>query len=98
MADRPLKRAEARDWKGMVSAADPHDLPADALQVLENMQVLNRGELLGRAGYRRLGFLTGDTSNPSPSPVASMVNFQTPLNEFCVYQTDSGQIKAGMLG
>lgn len=98
MADRPLKRADARDWKGMISAADPHDLPPDALQVLENMQILNRGELLGRAGYRRLGFLTGDTSNPSPSPVASMVNFQHPQGQYLVFQTDSGQIKAALLG
>lgn len=98
MAERPLKRADARDWKGMISAADPHDLPADALQLLDNMQVLERGKLLGRSGYQRLALLTGDSSNPSPSPVVSMYNFQTPLNQFLVYQTNAGQIKAGMLG
>lgn len=56
-AQREQKTAvQGSDFYGLVTAADPHDLPAMAARKLVNTQVDREGQLQVRPGYKPVTF------------------------------------------
>lgn len=56
MAEKAKARAEARDFPGMLEAADSDDAPAGSAEEQVNATSLVPGELRVRKGYRVVSF------------------------------------------
>lgn len=52
----PEAKAEAKDWAGLVTNADPHALPADSAVAAKNVASTRKGELRVRGGAAFLSF------------------------------------------
>ena len=52
---------KATQWPGLITNADPHDLPPGAAVVQENFSSRVPGKLVGRKGIRPVMFTTADS-------------------------------------
>lgn len=94
---KPLTRTDMRQFGGMASAYDPHDLTGGMVQHQENLVTTVPGELAGRRGYALTLYTQG--SLVAGSPVIAAYNFQHPLSSggFLVYQCSNGTLRAALL-
>jgi hypothetical protein len=53
---RPVDRVAIRDFAGLATDSDPHDLPPGASREQVNVSAHRPGELQVRGGYRELQF------------------------------------------
>jgi hypothetical protein len=58
MADAPRSTVEAKDFSGLVTNADPADIPVGAAEDQVNCASMTLGELQVRLGYRQVTFDT----------------------------------------
>lgn len=56
MAEQTKARLEIRDFPGMITAADPDDIPDGAAEEQINLVSLVPGQMQTRAGYRLVSF------------------------------------------
>jgi hypothetical protein len=77
------------NFLGMMSNADPHDIPSGALRYQLNMVVRKAGELRGRAGLEPAFGTRAVNDN-----IISLFRFDAPNGTHYVYQTSSGKIIA----
>ena len=54
--DKPLAMLPIRDFRGIMSNVDPHDLPPGAAVSQVNLVVIKVGEMRVRGGYRVVTF------------------------------------------
>lgn len=91
--DPKLGVARIREFRGLVTNADPHDLPPGAAQVMDNITTLVPGQLTVRKGHAETTF--ANEIADVASNVIAMQYFPTSLADFTVYVTASGLVKAG---
>lgn len=91
--DPKIAVAKIREFKGLVTNADPHDLPPGAAQVMDNITTLIAGQLTARKGHAETTF--ANEISDVASNVIAMQYFPTALADFTVYVTASGLVKAG---
>jgi hypothetical protein len=77
------------NFQGMMSNADPHDIPQGAMRYQQNLVIRKAGMLQGRDGIRS-AFGTRTASDN----VISVFRFDAPNGTHYVYQTSSGKIIA----
>lgn len=95
MKTNPTRSAvEIKDWQGLITAADAHDLPHGAAQSQLNLQCLNAGSLTARPGIRKSSTYSGSTSND----IISQFTYQSPLDDWIVTVDTNGDIKARKSG
>jgi hypothetical protein len=58
---------KATKWPGLISNADPHDLPPGAATVQENFTCVVPGKLTGRKGLRMVSFTNMDPAVSEPT-------------------------------
>ncbi len=58
---------KARQWPGLISNADPHDLPPGGATVQENFASRVPGRLTGRKGIRPVMFENADSAISKPT-------------------------------
>lgn len=83
---------DTTEWLGLVTDADPHDLPPGAAQVQTNLVCLAAGKLRPRRGVRR------HTFSPVPSGTAQITNcfrYQTRTGDYVAYSDTSGNVFIG---
>jgi hypothetical protein len=80
-------------FQGIVSNADPFDLPPGAMQVQENMQVRRAGELQVRNGLTDYGVTRSSTRN-----IISLYKFNRPDADWFVWQDALGNVEAIKVG
>ncbi len=56
MNDKPPTGVLIRDWTGMVTNADPRDIPDSCSQIQVNMTQERAGEIITRGGLRPVSF------------------------------------------
>lgn len=59
--------SKATKWPGLISNADPHDLPPGGATVQQNFTCLVPGKLTGRKGLRLLMFGNVDSQVATPT-------------------------------
>lgn len=62
MGEKPLAAIEIREFAGLFSNIDPHDLQAGQAQVQTNLMCVRAGELVIRRGMRELVFDVENTA------------------------------------
>lgn len=87
-----LNRIRISEWAGLVTNADPHDLPPGAAQVQINLQCLTPGKLSVRQGLQVLS----DYMPASPGTLAliSVFVFQHPGGDWLITVDTGGVVKA----
>lgn len=93
MLDKKQPLAKIREFKGLVTNADPRDLPPGAAVTMDNITTLVPGALTVRKGHAETTF-ANEISDVS-SNIIAMQYFPTSLDDFIVYTTASGLVKAG---
>ena len=56
MAEPARERKEIRDFPGMITSADPDDIPDGAAEVQVNLISVKPGEMRVRSGYKFVSF------------------------------------------
>ncbi len=83
-------------WPGLISNADPHDLPPGGGVIQENFSCVTPGKLTGRKGLRAAMFSNADGTEATPTdPVIAMHVMSTPLGEVAVMLADDGKVRIG---
>ncbi len=94
MSDEPRNPTSMRDFRGLFTNADPHDIPPGASTEQTNIQCLKPGELTVRKGTRPVIF--NNAIAAALTHIISMVHYHHPTGpEWCVYQLSDGTVKAG---
>ncbi len=83
-------------WPGLISNADPHDLPPGGAVVQENFTSRVAGKLTGRKGIRAAMFSNADTEiSPATDRVMAMDTLQAPAGQTVVMLLDDGTVRIG---
>jgi hypothetical protein len=93
MGLEPLAQQEAREFRGLITNADPRDIGVGASQDQTNMQCLVNGQIQCRGGNRPVTFSNGITS--VAGQIIGMCFFQTPNDAIVVFQNEKGEIRVG---
>lgn len=93
MGLEPLSQQSAKQFRGLITNADPHDIGVAASQDQTNMQCLVSGQIQCRGGNRPVIFQNGITQ--VQQQVIGMFYFQTPSADWCLFQTADGNVRAG---
>ena len=78
------------NWPGLVTNADPHDLPAGAAVAQNNCFARRAGELSVRRGLSVLSF---DSGTVVDSQLISVAAFNEPHAVYIVYLNALGQVR-----
>lgn len=78
---------------GMITNADPSDLPRGAAQLQENLQSLKAGQLSGRGGNQKAAFLNGQSAGTSD--VIAVYNCHRPAGDCLLFETADGALRVG---
>jgi len=93
MGLEPLSEQRAREFRGLITNADPRDIGVGASQDQTNMQCLVSGQIQCRGGNRPVTF-----SNGIPSVAGQIIGiqyFQTPSDAIVLFQNAVGEIRVG---
>lgn len=83
-------------WLGLISNADPHDIPAGGAVIQENFACLTPGRLTGRKGLRSVMFSNADGEVNAPTdPVIAIGSMETPLGQMVVMLLEDGTVRYG---
>src|SRR3990167_5102145 len=93
MAVQPLRILRVDSFRGLVTNADPHDLPNGALREQNNLACLAPGQLTVRKGMVKGRFANAITA--TTHTVLSLTEFRRPDSNFIVYFDTGGALKAG---
>lgn len=85
--------ARIRQFRGLMTNPDPHDLPPGAALVMDNVTTLVPGQLTVRKGHAETTF-ANEIADVASDIIAAWY-FPTSLADFTVYVTASGLVKAG---
>lgn len=88
-----LSQQEAREFRGLITNADPHDIGVGASQEQTNMQCLVAGQIQCRGGNRPVIFANGVAQ--VQQQVIGLFYFATPSNDWAIFQDASGAIRVG---
>lgn len=83
-------------WPGLISNADPLDLPPGAATVQENVMSLVPGSLQPRRGLRPFTFASTALSGSGAS--LGMFRFMTAAREYAIFMGSNGTVFAGRVG
>ena len=91
MADKPSTGITiGEEWKGLVSNADPHDIPPGAMQSQENCYSRYPGQMNVRLGMK----LESDLSDSGTEEIITTFTYEHPQGDFLVTVDTAGDIKA----
>jgi hypothetical protein len=93
MSERPRAYQSIRVFTGLLTNADPEDIPPGASVVLENFWLVTPGEMQSRDGFLTQT-LSGGNSTNSNDVIAGTL-FVTPGQSWIVYQLSDGHVLAG---
>lgn len=93
MAEQPRSRLPVRDFKGLVTNEDSHDLAPGEMQVQRNLQIFSKGRASVRKGMAPVTF--DNPASPTTAQVQSLTYFRIPGADLLVYQDSLGNVKAG---
>jgi hypothetical protein len=91
--DVPIVRTGVEKWQGQVSNASPHQLSPGAAQSQLNCRTNVLGQLDVRPGVQPVEFNNGVAS--ATTNVIALSFYDADLQDYLIYQTDDGKIKAG---
>ena len=83
---------EIREWAGLITNCDPHDLPVGAARVQNNLMCITPGVLEPRKGLREYTF---PASTYAAAAVNGMYRYQTRLYDYTVFSTTAGKVYYG---
>lgn len=90
---RPNYAVGIDEFRGLVTNADPHDLPAGAAQAQTNLQCLVPGKLTVRGGLVPVAY--ANATSATASNMISMFGTHRPGGEWVLYQLADGTLHAG---
>ena len=96
MNDKPQDQVRIKDFPGLATSLDPHDLVSGAAQVQSNAMSQAPGRLTVRRGYQKTTFANSGTASAVTNQLISMTDFINPVGNWLVYELSSGAVRAGM--
>jgi len=85
----------AERWPGLISDADPHDLPDGGGVVQENLMSLQPGKLSGRAGMRPAMYMNSGSGSAETGDILCVATFSSPVGETIMLLSDNGVVSYG---
>lgn len=77
-----------QEWGGIISNADPHDIPLGSMVEMDNLEIRRAGALDVRKGGTRLN------TRVASDDIISQFTFRRPEGEWIVWETSTGKVKA----
>lgn len=91
----PLSGQQLTKFPGLISDADPSDIPPGAFASQDNFESLVSGRLTVRKGFVRVAF-TNEGGGPSTGNVVSLHRHHFGVSDTYLYQLDDGTIRVGL--
>lgn len=92
--DEPRRRIDIRSFSGLVTNADPFDLPEGAATLMQNCHPVIAGKLTARKGHTAVTF-SNAASASSGNDVMAMYFYPSVIADWVIYELTDGTIKAG---
>lgn len=92
--ESPRRRMDIKDFGGLVTNADPFDLPAGSAVTMQNCHPLVPGQLTARKGHGAVAF-SNNASASTGNDVMAMYFFPSVIADWIIYELSDGSIKAG---